>query len=167
MGTGLSIFARSFLTNEAAALAALDAPVLIWEAPQADVEDEKVLLMTRAGPVAKRPVGGEPLVYPVKKSNNKSNAFAMGITVGRTDTNDVALDDESVSRFHAWLSKTPQGWKLVDAESRNGTWVGALKLEPSKPVILQSGAKVRFGSVDALFLLPDDFARYVKKLIQR
>ncbi len=101
----------------------------------------------------------------VAKSQNKANAFAMGITIGRTDTNDIPVDDESVSRFHAWLSKSPEGWKLVDAESRNGTWVGALKLAPNKAQIIQSGARLRFGEVEVLFLLPDGFAEYVKKTI--
>lgn len=168
MGKSLSIFARSFLTDEPAARAELDSPLLVWEAPAPDAEEEeKLLLMTRAGPVARRPLGGEPLVYAVKKSNNKANAFAMGITVGRTETNDIAIDDESVSRFHAWFAEGPQGWKLTDAESRNGTWVGALKLEPSKPVVLQSGTRIRFGAVDMTFLLPDAFADYLKTIMHR
>lgn len=168
MGQSLSIFARRFLSDETAARAELDSPLLVWEAPAPDEEEEeKLLLMTRAGPVVRRPLGGEPLVYAVKKGNNKANAFAMGVTVGRTDTNDVAIEDESVSRFHAWFAEGPQGWKLTDAESRNGTWAGALKLEPSKAVVLQSGARVRFGAVEMQFLLPDDFAEYLKALMHR
>lgn len=167
MATALSEFARRFLIDEAALRRELTHPVLLWEAGGAAEADERVLLQTRAGHGAKRPRAGEPLVLPVKKGSSKQNAFAMGITVGRTDSNDIPIDDESVSRFHAWLAEVPQGWKLVDAESKNGTWVGALKLEPNKAEILRDGARIRFGDVEVLFLLPDSLIAWIRNALPK
>ena len=45
------------------------------------------------------------MLFELKKVPGKANAFAMGVTVGRIDTNDVVLDDASVSRFHAYFQK--------------------------------------------------------------
>ncbi|MFZ4826832.1 MAG: FHA domain-containing protein [Phototrophicaceae bacterium] len=48
------------------------------------------------------------------------------VTIGRDHENDVALPhDASVSREHAVLSWTNQGWRLEDCQSRNGTFIEA------------------------------------------
>jgi uncharacterized protein YkwD/pSer/pThr/pTyr-binding forkhead associated (FHA) protein len=51
------------------------------------------------------------------------------ITVGRADTNDIALRGEKgASRQHLTLERTVDGWKLVDQMSANGTIVNGEKL---------------------------------------
>ncbi len=68
-------------------------------------------------------------------------------TIGRTADCDTALDHPSVSRLHATVQPTPEGYlAVVDAGSSNGTflhrngrWIRVRK------VILGSGDRIRFG----------------------
>ena len=76
---------------------------------------------------------GEPIVFPVVK--NQENAFGRGITVGRTGNNDVVLDDGTVSRFHAWFQREPDGsYTVTDAGSKNGSFVTGVRLQPRAPL---------------------------------
>lgn len=162
MSRGLTFYARQLLAGEAALRKQLDAPLLIWELPTEG--GEQVLLGTFSGYTKPRPTAREPLVYELKKGESRQNAFALGITVGRTENNDLVMDDNSVSRFHAYFQKDSKGrWTLVDAESKNGTVADGLRLKGSAPVELKSGSRIRFGSVDVRFLSPDDFVAFVKK----
>lgn len=61
---------------------------------------------------------------------------------------DIELDDESVSRRHAELVATQDGWSLRDLGSTNGTTVGGATLAAGSVMSLGAGAIVRFGSVD-------------------
>ncbi|MCF6228714.1 MAG: FHA domain-containing protein, partial [Planctomycetes bacterium] len=50
------------------------------------------------------------------------------ITLGRTPGNDLILmDEKGASRKHATIEATPQGWKVVDQMSSNGTCVNGEK----------------------------------------
>src|SRR5947209_5461674 len=49
------------------------------------------------------PKQGEPIGIPVLKG--KASVFPMGITIGRTENNDVVLRHEQVSRFHAYVQQ--------------------------------------------------------------
>ncbi|MEE9312903.1 MAG: FHA domain-containing protein, partial [Planctomycetota bacterium] len=50
------------------------------------------------------------------------------ITLGRTPGNDLILmDEKAASRKHATIEATPQGWKVVDQMSSNGTCVNGEK----------------------------------------
>lgn len=51
------------------------------------------------------------------------------ITIGRLPDNDVVVDDLLVSRHHAALEKTADGWRLVDLQSGNGTFVNGRRVE--------------------------------------
>ena len=111
----------------------------------------------------KRPVSGEGLLFPLEKDSAKANAFSMGITVGRTENNDIVLEDNSVSRFHAYFQQdSNQGWKLFDADSSLGTWVGPLKLVPKRPHPLPEMARLRFGNLELFYFMPDRFFEYLQ-----
>lgn len=161
----LSQHGRQFLTDAEGFRTSHQVPVLVWEAGAASRTDPKLVLDTRAGFVGSRPRSGDPLVFEVFKSTKKANAFAMGITLGRTETNDLPVDDDSVSRFHAWLESDGREWRLVDAESRNGTWLGALKLSPRKPEALPDGGRIRLGNVELVFMLPRTFCVYLERMM--
>jgi FHA domain len=164
MSIGLSQYAKRFLLDPAAR-EAHTLPILLWETVGTEEARDRLVLETRAGFPAMRPRAGEPLVFEVKKGGNKANAFAMGITVGRTEINDIPVDDDSVSRFHAWLQQDLHSgeWRLVDAESRNGTWVGPMRLKPNHPETLRPGAQLRFGNVEMTFLPPNEFFAAIAK----
>lgn len=70
-------------------------------------------------------------VYPVRKQRG---AFRGMINIGRTETNDIALPHNKVSKFHAYLSEGPKGWTITDSQSANGTYLGRERLEPIEPL---------------------------------
>jgi hypothetical protein len=168
MSMPLSHFARLLLGDEASAHAAVSSPVLVWEAAYTG-DREKLKLETKAGMHERRPKAGDPLVFEIRKGHSRANAFAMGVTVGRTDANDVTFEHESVSRFHAYFQQDLRtgAWKLVDAESKNGTWLGPLRLGPNKGEQLASGARLRFGDIEVLYFEPPEFFAYLAEMMRR
>jgi hypothetical protein len=160
--TGLSQFALSFFTNREAALKALTVPVLVWELPSGPNPEES-WQHTATGAGMARPRVAEPLVYRVEKVSGKKNAFAMGVTLGRVDTNDLQADDASVSRFHAYFQRDEKAgtWSVTDAESHNGTSLDGVRLKPNVKTVLHAGTRVRFGDVEMLFLTPEAFVEFL------
>lgn len=64
-------------------------------------------------------------------------------TIGRHAGNTLRIDEDSISRFHARISRDEQGFYLEDLQSRNGTYVGG------KPVTrhrLKDGEGLTFGT---------------------
>ena len=59
------------------------------------------------------------------------------LRIGRHATVEVVIDDNSVSRRHAELRWTPQGWRIRDLGSTNGTFLNGDRIEagdqPLKP----------------------------------
>lgn len=70
---------------------------------------------------------------------------ATVVSVGRSSENDLALNEGSVSRFHARITLEDGVLTLEDAGSRNRTRVDGAMVEG--PVTLQSGAVLTFGEV--------------------
>lgn len=158
----MSFYARQYLIQPANFAATLQVPLLVWEMPP-DKKDDELIFGTVSGAALPRPSSRDPLVFDLKKGSSKNNAFAFGITVGRTENNDIPLDDKSVSRFHAYFQQDPKsGWQVIDADSRNGTSVNGVKLEGKVPVQVRSGAKLRFGSVEMTLFSPDAFVNFIK-----
>jgi pSer/pThr/pTyr-binding forkhead associated (FHA) protein len=104
----------------------------------------------------------EPVVFSVVK--NQENAFGRGITVGRTGNNDVVLDDGTVSRFHAWFQRETDGrFILTDAGSKNGSFVGGVRLTPRRPIPVSDGTRLRFGQVEVTFYLASGFTKVLAR----
>ena len=74
--------------------------------------------------------------------------FQQQAVVGRDLDCDIVLTSRSVSRRHALVEKTPNGWIVRDLGSANGTSVDGARV---KEAPLVAGAAVRFGEVDAVF----------------
>ena len=73
--------------------------------------------------------------------------------VGRGEESDVVLDDGSVSRRHARLSRDDRGhYQLEDLGSANGTFIDGERVV--RPTLLADGVKLRFGDVELLFWRP-------------
>ncbi|MEJ2890349.1 FHA domain-containing protein [Actinomycetospora aeridis] len=84
---------------------------------------------------------------------------AETVTIGREAGNDVVIDHPSISRRHARITRTKQGFLLEDLGSSNGTALRPLsrpeqELAPNTPVVLPDGATVFIGDVEALFEQP-------------
>jgi hypothetical protein len=88
-----------------------------------------------------RSVADEGLVFRLSDLESKRR-----VTVGRAVDNDVVINDQSLSRFHAAISMTEAGGLLVaDCGSANGTFVNGARIRTSGP--LQPGDELRLGSV--------------------
>lgn len=73
------------------------------------------------------------------------------MTVGRADGGaeqvSIPVADSSVSRLHAELLATPEGWSLRDLGSTNGTWIGERRVLPGVLYGLGVGDVVWVGEV--------------------
>jgi pSer/pThr/pTyr-binding forkhead associated (FHA) protein len=70
------------------------------------------------------------------------------ITIGRAPSNDVVIDDPTVSAQHASLIKLPSGYRLKDLGSTNGTQINGISITDAE---LKDGAEIRFGYVTGVF----------------
>jgi len=106
-------------------------------------------------------------VFPVRHSVSGASDEDL-IWVGRSEENDVVIPDESVSAVHAFLRRSEDGGlRLQDMNSMNGTFVDNQAVPPQgmgEPVALESGARVRFGSVKLTFLKAPEFLNLVTQL---
>jgi hypothetical protein len=57
-----------------------------------------------------------------------------------------------VSRRHAKVTETKEGYEISDLESTNGTWVDKKQITPNKPWPLRSGSVVQLGRMRLLFI---------------
>src|SRR5579875_1103010 len=65
-------------------------------------------------------------------------------TIGRDEACDLLIEDLTVSRLHATLSRDVSGWMLADAGSTNGTRLNGWRVR--EPVRVREGDRVTFGS---------------------
>ncbi len=168
MGVPLVTFAREFIVNRERLLATLKrTPIVVWEAASLRTrEDREGWLPTDAGQQMVRPTKGEAVAYRVEKQPGVNNAFSMGITVGRIESNDIILDDVSISRFHAYFQYDERKhlWTLSDADSRNGTFINEKAVRKDQKAPLSDGDAVRFGEVPVRFFMPEGLMKYLDAL---
>ncbi|MDD5034601.1 MAG: FHA domain-containing protein [Methylococcaceae bacterium] len=70
------------------------------------------------------------------------------LTVGRSPSCDIIIDNGAVSRHHCILKGSGQEWKLIDADSANGTFVNGTAI---KEYILQHQDRIVVGKYTLLF----------------
>ena len=69
-------------------------------------------------------------------------------TIGRAPSNDVVIDNPTVSARHASLTKSPSGYRLKDLGSTNGTQINGISITEAE---LHDGNEIRFGHVTGHF----------------
>ncbi|RRC95416.1 FHA domain-containing protein FhaB/FipA [Schaalia canis] len=82
-------------------------------------------------------ITGGPLVGMILPLSNSP------ITIGRSPSSSLVLEDEYASSRHARLSPGEGGWWIEDLGSRNGTFVDDERLTEPRP--LAPGTTVRIG----------------------
>jgi hypothetical protein len=153
-GVPFTVLGKRLLTDEQGLLAELVHPVLLWERPAVSGvvnPDDRTQVNAGTGGTA-----DVPMVFELKKSGQGANSFPLGLAVGRVLSNDIAIEDASVSRFHAYFqhdAKTGR-WSLADAGSRYGTWIASKQLAANEPSPVKDQDFIRFGAVELLFLTP-------------
>ena len=66
--------------------------------------------------------------------------------IGRSIENDIIIESDRVSRFHAEITRTGKGLFISDLQSRNGVWVNEEKI--TLPKLLASGDQLRIGRME-------------------
>jgi hypothetical protein len=93
-------------------------------------------------------------LFPLVKKAGAS--FPDRITIGRTSNNDVAFNEVSISRFHAYLRFEGGRYLIADAGSKNGSFLDGLRLEPRKERTVMSKSVIRLGDVELTFYVAAD-----------
>lgn len=88
-------------------------------------------------------------LHPLAKSAGSS--WGTLLTVGRASKNDIILDHESVSKFHACFQRDDAGgWGIKDNGSTNGTTVDGQPVpSDGRFVPVKGGMAIRFGLCDS------------------
>ena len=73
------------------------------------------------------------------------------VILGRGPDNDVDVDDETVSRRHALISETPDGFVLRDLGSANGTYLDRDKID-HRDHQLRHGNRIRLAGSGVTFI---------------
>jgi diguanylate cyclase (GGDEF)-like protein len=83
------------------------------------------------------------------------------MVLGRSAQNEMVLDDEGVSRQHAFVERSPMGWRIVDNNSTNGVFVNGTKVSDHG---LAEGDKVQLGGSAVLkFSFQDELEERAQK----
>ena len=81
-------------------------------------------------------------------SRGRSPITGHRVNIGRSASNDVVIDSDSISRLHAQIYRNRDGgFSITDMDSLNGTYVNDAKIEGTQPVGL--GDIITFGKVKA------------------
>lgn len=88
----------------------------------------------------------------------------ISFTIGRAKDNDIRIMDVAISRYHARVTISQEGFSISDLRSQNGTKVNGLAIS-DLPHILQDGDIVSMGRYEFSFLLPASL--YRKLLAQK
>ncbi|HEY5185107.1 MAG TPA: FHA domain-containing protein [Actinomycetes bacterium] len=81
----------------------------------------------------------------VQRGPNAGSRFVLEadvITGGRHPDSDIFLDDVTVSRRHAQFVRVPEGYRVKDVGSLNGTYVNRHRIDD---VLLHTGDEVQVG----------------------
>lgn len=90
-------------------------------------------------------LGDGKAVLVVKKGPDAGTKFTIDkdvVTCGRHKSNDIFLDDFTVSRKHAEIRRDDQGFALRDVGSLNGTFVNRQRVDD---VRLSNGDEIQIG----------------------
>jgi pSer/pThr/pTyr-binding forkhead associated (FHA) protein len=95
---------------------------------------------------------GEKAMVFIARGPNKGSRFlvtAEGVSVGRAATSSIFLDDITVSRTHATITKDGNSFILKDAGSLNGTYINNISVTEH---VLVSGDEFQIGKFHLLFV---------------
>jgi len=96
------------------------------------------------------------VVAPIWKSDR--NAMADSLMVGRSNTCDIRIKSNRVSKVHAWIRERERDvdgqrvWKIIDNYSTNGTRINGVQLDSAKEYQLRDSHEIIFGTVHCVFL---------------
>ena len=114
-------------------------------------------LMADAGVVAKvsdvaEPINSSPRLVEaalVLQNGERITLDTDSLKIGRQASCRIVFNDSNVSREHAQLRRSADGWKLLDLGSTNGTKINGVKITEEQ--LLVNGDELGFGTSSAKF----------------
>jgi len=110
------------------------------------------VLATQKNSIAMQPVvATAPLIEAalVMQNGERIVLETDSLKIGRQATCRIVFNDSNVSREHAQMRRTADGWKLLDLGSTNGTKINGVKI--SEEQLLVNGDELSFGTSSAKF----------------
>ena len=110
------------------------------------------VLSTQKNSIAMQPlVATAPLIEAalVMQNGERIVLETDSLKIGRQATCRIVFNDSNVSREHAQMRRTADGWKLLDLGSTNGTKINGVKI--SEEQLLVNGDELSFGTSSAKF----------------
>lgn len=77
----------------------------------------------------------------------------MMVSIGRNHENDIILDDQYTSRFHAQIRLRFGNYIIFDADSAGGTFVNDVRVKEHR---LQTGDVIRIGTTSIVYMQDDN-----------
>ncbi len=102
------------------------------------------------------PDAGETVTIVVVRGANSGSRFAAVdrvTSIGRHPESTIFLDDVTVSRRHAEIHRSAEGYELVDVGSLNGTYVNGSRIERTA---LAEGDQLQVGKYKLVVVVEDD-----------
>ncbi len=100
-------------------------------------------------PVGELPGGVAVLIVRAGAQAGARFPLEQGVTsLGRHPDSEISLDDITVSRRHAEIERTPDGYVVSDAGSLNGTYVNQERIER---LLLRHGDELQVGKFRLVF----------------
>ncbi len=128
-----------------------------------DVLDDRTITLTAVDPLQDATGADDDLVIPmgelakdaavliVRAGAQAGARFALEgdlTRLGRHPDSEISLDDITVSRRHAEVQRTPDGYVVVDSGSLNGTYVNQERVERAH---LRHGDELQIGKFRLVF----------------
>jgi hypothetical protein len=157
--------ARVYLTDRAKLREKFPHPVFVYEPPRAVGEAIEITDVKDLAPDSDALDRGEPVAIEIVKGV-VPNAFPFGVTIGHAENNDIVLRHPQVSRFHAYVQNANRKRYLVDADSKNGTWIDGQMLTPSRPAELPAFAALRFGRFEVTYVAPEKLGEWLDRRME-
>ncbi len=88
-------------------------------------------------------------IHPLDLNHQLFELTESSVVVGRENTAGLCIADSSVSRKHAIIERSAEGYQVTDLNSTNGTCVNETRVESSR---LVPGDRVQFGGFIYKFL---------------
>lgn len=123
--------------------------------------ETRVTMSGRAGPGTEDFPDHE--VYVLKRA--RRSLFKKSIFLGRASSNDVFIEDESVSKVHAEIRADGELLYIKDLGSANGSGIDGKPLPANKETGLPAGAVLRLGKRQFRVYEPQKFRSLLASLI--
>lgn len=138
--------------------ALFSSPAPILKNAYGTTEEGETMLLCEGGASGTyfRLVGDQTLPREILVALQLGGVFTIGrydVTIGRRQSDfEFEAKTKAVSRHHAAVERTANGYAVSDLNSTAGTFVNGERLTPNVPRILTQGCRVSFGTAGADYI---------------